>query len=536
MEYAAKSDYERAIKHSLMTLSFSEKTKNNGLIGAVYSLLISIYSDIKDFRLQLFYINQYLRFAERWKIPFDVCNAYLLKAELYERQGQYRAAWPLYQKALEITYTYTSDKVYYLTEVIRAMESNLRHRGKYRRGQVLVQQAIRLNEQTQDLQGLANLWKALAENYQCQRLSAQSLQAATKALDYAHRSTIPSILLNVLPTAIAVQEANGQHRQALVNQKAYMALKDSLLNQEKNERIAHIQAQYELETKEQTIQLLNKNVQLQRLKADEQDQQRFVLLQGIGALVFLVGVTGFFLRRSYLTQQLLSQQKGAIETQTTQLAEANRLKDRLFSIIGHDLRSPVASLKSSLMLSRSHAGVTDRVKLDGLEREVNNLHHTLDNILYWSLSQQNGLRALILPVNLTDVVADVLEGFEGFIRQRRLNVSFDEPPVEVRMDENLTVLVLRNILHNAIKFTPIDGRIDLRIHHQPTTVELTIADTGTGMDVADHNPQTHKEGQGTGLGLTLSEELMKRNGGSLRLKSTIGQGTTVTLSWPANSQ
>lgn len=529
MEYANQSDYEQAIRQSLYALSFAKNSKNSYIMGSIYMLLVEIYKSMKEPRLQQFYLNQYLQVAMHANSPDMLLNAYLAKGEQLERQSAYRKAWPYYEKALNLAYTIRQKtRVYYATVTLTAMENNLRHRRRFREGALLLKTAIRMNEEAGDIPGLANVWNALAQNYQSQGLDKHSLQAATKALAYAHQSTLPSIVMSVLPTTVAIQEASGLYQEALHNHQTYVVLKDSVFSQEKNEKIAQIQARYELDKKENAIQLLNKNSQIQHLKAAQEKRQ---LVLGMFALVLGLGIISYFLRRSYLTQNVLIRQKQEIQTQATQLEEANQLKDKLFSILGHDLRSPVASLKFSF----SRLKKSERLSEDdfsGLEQKVDALSHTLDNLLYWSLQQQQGLQLRPQLVSLGELVEDTLALFREFIRQKQLRVTVDLSPAEVWMDETLSLLVLRNILHNAIKFTPPGGAIRIDSFQASAMTRLRIADTGIGMDLTGSSKPEPSPEQGTGLGLALSNELMRYNKGELKLESHLGQGTTVTLGWP----
>ena len=276
-------------------------------------------------------------------------------------------------------------------------------------------------------------------------------------------------------------------------------------------------------------------MQLNYLKTKQQEQklelanrQRSLYIISTSLLTFLVGIVGCFLRRLFKAQQLMARKKREIETQARQLQEINRFKDRLFAIVSHDLRSPVASLKASFTLLK----IKNRYPTDltGLEQEVNGLSHTLDNILYWSLNQQNGLLLRQQRLSLNELVEDVLDGFTGFIRQKKLIVTFDAIPVFVWTDEHMTMLVLRNILHNAFKFTASGGAIRVSVATESHQISLRIADTGVGMQLKYADLVTQQ--LGTGIGLSLSQELMRRNGGQLTLESGPGQGTSVTLIWP----
>lgn len=216
--------------------------------------------------------------------------------------------------------------------------------------------------------------------------------------------------------------------------------------------------------------------------------------------------------------------------QAEHLQESNGLKDKLFSILAHDLRSPVASLKTTFLALKLRK--REQQDIDGLEEQVDQLYFTLDNVLHWSLNQQNGLQVSPRLVVLRNVVNEVLAGFKGLIIYKELTILVDGPLVLASLDETLLALVLRNVIHNAIKFTPPQGSIHISIYEEKDTTGITIQDSGVGMEINQMDQPVSLTGQGTGLGLRVSQELMSRNNGKLSIESQPEQGTTVTLSWP----
>ncbi|GAB3285071.1 hypothetical protein GCM10027347_62170 [Larkinella harenae] len=367
------------------------------------------------------------------------------------------------------------------------------------------------------------------KNYRQALWLVQHFVAYAKSLNLAKDITIG------LETLALVQEKMGRYEQALQSFKEYHMIKDSLVTVEKSARVARVQTLYELEKKENTIQLLQRKSQLDNLKTRQQEQklelaerQRQLYIISIGSLSLLILIVVYFLRRLFIAQQTLTWKKHRIETQAQQLQESNQLKDRLFSIVGHDLRSPVASIKNSFTLLKIQKRYP--AELTSLEQEVNGLSQILDNILYWSLNQQNGLKVRQQWIELNDLVEDVLEGFTGLIRQKQLVITPQVDPVSVWADEHMTVLILRNIIHNACKFTPAGGGIRISTATESNQTRLRITDSGPGMNGPDINQLTSSKG--TGIGLRLSKDLMHLNGGHLLIESQPGQGTVVTLSWP----
>ncbi|KAA9349946.1 tetratricopeptide repeat-containing sensor histidine kinase [Larkinella humicola] len=526
--YGYNGDKQRSISHLLTSLTYLE-TRHTANTLNVYLMLVANYRGLNE-RMRALYTEKYMQLVKTTDDAILNANAYKLKAEIFEDQKQYGKALPYRIQGLKLMRktqvpVYTLDALYWTAAA-------LRNENRSSEALPYLKEALSLANQMQVTYWQCYVGQEMAKNLARLNQPQQALRAANQALAIAMKFDNAYDLSMAYATLTTVQEATGQYRQALATYKKYHAAKDSTNSVERAKQIARIQSQYDLEKKEATILLLNKNAQLQKLNAQQQqkelviaNQQRFALLLGMGALAFILGVIVFFLRQR-------TRQKRKIEIQAQQLGETNALKDQLFAIIGHDLRSPVASMKSSLMLIRLKNQPVE--ELDEMEYQVNGLYNTLDNLLYWSLNQREGIRVVSRSVNLSDIAYDVLESFEGMIRLKKLIVTADLEDFMVRMDENLTLLVFRNILHNALKFTPEGGAIRVSIRQEPTQIHLIVTDTGIGMD-RNRVTQAATEERGTGLGLRISKDLMIRNGGWLSIDSQLGKGTTVTLSWQTGS-
>ena len=530
-----KGDYQKGIALCLNNLAYFEKNKIVKYEIYTYGLLVYIYGLLKNSRMKRIYLDRYLQRARSTNNLEIGINAFSYQAEFYEEQGDYRKAWDYRKQSLALTRKLGKPLISVIQ--LNSAAFNLRKQNRLTEAYSHLQEAMRLGKTAQDrgMQGLT--LQEMALNQLQQGRHREALKLAQEAVKVIQLVNGPKGYADVLKNLATVQEAAGQYRQALKTYQTYQSVNDSLISADKMAKVAQIEARYGLENKEKTILLLTRNAQLQQLKARQQEerlstarQRQLLLTISAFMLIVVVGIISYLLYRSRKIQKQLILQKQEFEFQARELKESNLMKDKLFSIVSHDLRAPVASLKTSFTLRR--IGTQKHSDWAMMEEKVNTLSQTLDNTLYWSLSQRNGIRVWMNPVVLADLVRDVLDGFTGLFTAKQLVLTVHDSAVEVRMDENLTSLVLRNVLHNAIKFTPFGGSICIQICQTPTTTELRIMDTGIGMDLTKSRPPHEGPERGTGLGLALSEELMKSNGGHLIIKSQMGRGTTVTLRWP----
>ncbi|HEY1019596.1 MAG TPA: HAMP domain-containing sensor histidine kinase [Sediminibacterium sp.] len=264
-----------------------------------------------------------------------------------------------------------------------------------------------------------------------------------------------------------------------------------------------------------------------------------VMFNIIWAVIMMVLALLFF------KNEQLSYQK-QVEEKNHELEELNNTKEKLFSIIAHDLRSPIGQLKSSLELVNKEY-ITPKQFLpiaSKLSVQVDQLHSTLDNLLRWSISQFQGIQAVPEYVSLEEVIGQKSILFlKQSIERKNIQLYTEGLQRQVWADPDHLQLIFRNLVANAIKYSYQDGKISIRAYQQENNVIIEITDNGMGMtaDVQESvfssvamvsNTGTSNE-KGTGLGLKLCKEFIEKNKGKIWLKSEPGKGSTFYVSIPA---
>jgi len=232
-----------------------------------------------------------------------------------------------------------------------------------------------------------------------------------------------------------------------------------------------------------------------------------------------------------------------IESKNIQLEMVNGEKNKLFSIVAHDLRSPLASIQSYLELLTAYPLGEDEkreieLKLLTLTKNTSNM---MTNLLSWSKSQLEGVQVNLHPVNIQRLLKDMLK-VEGSIANDKgveLEYSIDDD-IYVMADPNMLLLVIRNLISNAIKFTPAGGMIEIVVEVGEGCL-ITITDSGKGIDEIDQEFVfslkakstfgTNNE-KGVGLGLILCKEFIELLGGTISFVSIPGEGTSFVVGIP----
>jgi signal transduction histidine kinase len=245
-------------------------------------------------------------------------------------------------------------------------------------------------------------------------------------------------------------------------------------------------------------------------------------------------------------QTLLLQQKNELQQKTNQLEILNHTKEKLFSVIAHDMRTPIAGLKSSLDLY--HNQVISKEEFDdlseGLTMQVDNIYTTLDNLLYWSHGQLNGITAKPEKTALKPLALQTISLMLQNAKLKQLHIDQKiTDNLYVFADPNHIKLVLRNLLSNAIKFSHTKGIIEIEAGKSNDTIEIKVTDHGVGMSEASLNQlfktETLLSKRGTqnevgaGLGLVLSKEFVEKNNGKISVCSEEGKGSCFTIALPS---
>ncbi|RFM33355.1 tetratricopeptide repeat-containing sensor histidine kinase [Chitinophaga silvisoli] len=369
------------------------------------------------------------------------------------------------------------------------------------------------------------------------RLNKNMQNARNEMIYYRYRAMLDS--------------ARGNYAQALENFKEFQALSEEVFSTEKSKFIANSREKYESEKKQHENELLKKE---QLLHLATIRQQKIFVFFCIGMFIALATVTVLlyrvFKRQQELYSQLNSrnrrvqQQNQIIMDQNAALESGNQVKDKIFSVISHDLRAPLGILEGMLFLLRDEKMTQEQFNMfvDELWRDVKNTSSMMDNLLQWANSQMKGIRVMADDFNITALLDSEFELLQTLARQKEIQLNHLLPPViHVYADKDMIRMVLRNLVSNAIKFTPKKGVITVDYKLMPDKVEIMVKDNGVGIPLEDQSKVfsniyysttgTQNE-KGCGLGLPLSKDFIQLNNGQIWFHSFKDKGTSFHFTLP----
>ncbi|SEF87176.1 tetratricopeptide repeat-containing sensor histidine kinase [Algoriphagus boritolerans] len=355
-----------------------------------------------------------------------------------------------------------------------------------------------------------------------------------------------------------IYEENNDLQKAFFHQSKFLVLNDSLLNKSNRDRLGLLQEMFQRNLEESELELLKAQNENQSYRL--QTSRRYTIFFAVTALLIgALGIRLFFLNKnvSKFNADLLEQQRKIEEqnlelaNQSNQLKEMNDTKNKLFSILGHDLRGPISQVKSVIdLLLAGHLNQEEfNELLLVLNKDIDSVNFTLNNTLQWSMAQMDGFKVNLSVFDLREVVDNSLNLLQASFKEKELSIFNQmESRVEVYADRDLIEVVVRNILNNAVKFSNSEDAVTIFSETDGEWAHWYVLDQGIGMEEAQiqlllsdsysltkSRPGTYKE-KGSGLGLQLAKEFTRRCGGEISIDSHLGHGTKFCIRLPlANS-
>ncbi|WP_462282141.1 tetratricopeptide repeat protein [Salinivirga cyanobacteriivorans] len=374
------------------------------------------------------------------------------------------------------------------------------------------------------------------------------------------------------------------YKKALEYYKLYKELSDSIINDKKIRTIVEMQARYEIESTEKENRLLRKNIEISELTIKKNNILKiflFVLLL-LTILMIILIYSRLMIRKKknkelseknaiihkqknqlsntlhelqklnkvlYRQKEEIQTSKEELETANKRLAETNATKDKFFSIIAHDLKSPFNSLIgfSNLLVKNALKYPTEKVQeiAQMLHNTSKQAYILLGNLLEWSRLQRGSIEFKPEEINLYVLYDETRQLLQQSADNKSIELVNQIPEnTYVVADKNMLSTIVRNLISNAIKFTPKSGRILIgaEITDDNESVEIFVQDNGIGIpkevqpvifDIGE-NAITQGTGneKGTGLGLILCKEFIEKHGGHIWVESEIGKGSVFKFTLP----
>jgi len=532
--YLSYYQYDKAISKYNEALQIAEKTKNNSLKATCLSNIGIVFLEQNNFEKAITYFKKSSEISKKTADLDNYAKTILHIANLNTKKSDTISAKKNYIYSLN--YFKKNNDLFQIASIYQNL-SIIENNEKLNLSYKLAAQEIWNKISPENQLSITNLG-----NISYQYLHLAKIKQKNKKIFLALSENYLSQALSLVNKKENIgQFAFLKGTQSELNaekgnfQEAYKAIKlhyetnDSIFSQENKNKISKIESQKEIDLK-------TKEIQLNVFKLKEKEKEKWFYISGI----FLIGIIGCLVyiqsRNRQKTNKKLQILNKNLDLKNIELDESNKAKTRFFSVLNHDLRSPVSNLIDFLHIQRDSPELLDEEIKTRIEKttltSVENLLTSMEDILQWSKSQMENFKPL--PKNI--LVSSLFKDIEShFYSEDKVQISFENTDnIQINTDENYLKTIIRNLTGNAIKaLVEIENpTIIWKAWQEKGTSYLSITDNGPGAAIEKFKPLYDDQevvGIKIGLGLHLIRDLAKAIDCEVSVNSRIGQGTTFIL-------
>jgi len=541
-----KGRWPESLDCHLQCLRISEKLGMEGLTENEYNNIAGVYTSMEDYPKALYYNRQAYQIVLKQNDPMheSAFSPLVNIGEIFKKKGQPDSAIAYNLKALVIAKR-VKNPVYIAAASYNIAENYITKRD-YRVAEGYLYQALAIAQKAGDDEDVAYCHSGLAlTSYHTGKYSSSMLYAQ-KALEESRKSGIVELIQTAYNVLYLTYQKMGNYKQALYFRNLEVALNDSLKTIHKENVIRNMQSAYDLEKKNQQIDLLNKDKVISQKELEKGRLKRKILT---GSAVLLL-VIAFALLRNYIQKRKLSEQLAIqnkdISAKNLQLEELIQVKDRLFSIIGHDLRGPVLTVRNMMNMVKEENMSEEETGywIDKASEALVMTSSLVENLLYWAKSQLDGIKPNPTSFDPGKIIDQNVMLLKERAAEKKVELKGEAATGSqaVFADEIMIDIVVRNLLENAIKFSEKGDVVSIFAEKKDRSMVIAVKDNGKGIPKEAQDKIFNKytsyttfgtaSEKGSGLGLLLCKELVEKNNGTIWFESMAGIGTTFYFTIP----
>jgi signal transduction histidine kinase len=554
--YYLMGDFTRSMEHYLEALEIREQIGDSNQIASSYNNIGAVYLQMKDYEKALNFLKKAELIFEALQDEGDLFSIMNNIGAVFVEEEGYDTAHQYFTKAYEMALRSGNE------DDVSIALTNL---GETTLSMGLPEQSLEYQEKALEISRKLGNKAMMATIYTNLGKAHLEINNFKKAFEAFQTSLALSKEVNSLPDLrenyqylAEYYDTQGNHKQALHYFRLYASTSDSINSHEAMIRIKEMENISQAKTLRQEIELLRKDNEINKLKATRLKYTIF-FLAAVSLMVILVFVIYYQKNRlKRETTRLLEEKNKELEkaNQKLQLSEKhlkelNSTKDKFFSIIGHDLRNPLNALLgfSELISGNSRDYTSEEIQRYSkiINEAAKNIHLLIENLLEWSRSQSGNIDFQPEKIDLSAMVSEIIKVFEIHADKKGVKlVSEILDDIVVTADRNLLSTIIRNLVSNAVKFTPNGGQVRIFCEQNDNELIISVEDTGIGMSEEqlanlfrlDSNvtmPGTSEE-KGTGLGLILCKEFVDMHKGRIWASSKPKEGSTFSFSLPQKAK
>lgn len=525
-----KGDIPAVLKNTLKAQEIAQKIGSKKLESYSANTLASVYYDMKNDSLQKFYLEKSYRLEK--ELGISPITSLTNLGYLYFKEGELETAKSMWFEALELS---NKDKQSYQSNILLfshlidlyEIEEN------YLKSIAMIDSVLIEATQLKWEDGIihSTIKRKFFQSKLGLKVEYKDALERFNAIDISHYDIDNK--KNYLYDKYRFNAQFKNYEKAIDYVERYRILNDSLLNIELQTQIAYYKEQFDADQREKEILQLQADQEIFSLESSKQKSQivylAIIMVIAFGFVIFLV-----------VLYRNLNKTKIKLE-------EANRTKDKFFSIIGHDLRSPMIGLEGVGQKLDFYIknGKHEKLQVLGsqIDKSIHHLNFLLNNLLSWAMSQLGSLPFRPQKIEIKSLVLENVNLLSNYAESKNIVLSTEIRDQDIFGDSNTISTVLRNIISNGIKFSPEGREVKILGKESSGIFEIQIIDQGSGiskeklkslLDFKNFSSTGSKGEKGFGLGLKISQEFIQKNNGFLKIQSEEGKGSQFIISLPLN--
>jgi len=519
--YYLTSNAPLALDYAVKSMEYCKALNDSLAIAYTHINFGTVYQLEKQYNLALEHFFKAIDIRKKLNNKLGIASAYEQVGSVYYEMENYSKAMNFFELAYEKNKEINNKKwmAFSLDGIAHIFYKN----GKYDKALAKFKDALKLNKERNHAYGEVDNKIGMALVYSRTNRRNQGEKLLKEAIKDAKKLSLPKKLLYAYKATTTFYINVRDFGSANKSFTRYQDVFDSLYSAQQFETLSEIQKRSEMNQRLKTSE--------HELAIKQIEERSFV----ITILLLCVVVVAIFWR--YLSNRTLNQK----------LQESNKAKDKLFSIISHDLRNPFHALMGLLdILKDKELSTEEREEiLDSLDVATRSTYLLLENLLSLSASKRGQVAFYPEQIEIKTLIESVISSIAPQLKEKDIRIDNNVEAIRIKADKKMLEIVLRNFITNAIKYSHKSGSIVLSSTSINDNFCLSIKDSGVGMDESTKNSLFKSEIQnsthgtagekGTGIGLSLCKEFVEKHNGTIEVESQPDKGSTFTFCIPKSS-
>lgn len=535
--YKKLGDRESTFNNYLEGLRFAETSKDTIFLVITLNNLGDVYNEYKEYEKADFHLNRALKFAQEKDYKGELLRIYLNLGNVKSNLGEYDQAINYYNKALELNKIVRPNTPPF--QILYNIGNLYLNQMNFSKAKEYFEESLKYCKELNIPQGLYYNYKGLGNLYNQFSQPYEAIKWYDKALEVTTSLNLHEFTLDLHEVLYAEHKQTESLEKALFHLEQSKHISDSLNEVRAESILADLESKIELDRQTEINRLLQEKQSQQAQQIEL--RERINIIGGIVLLLILILL--YFVIK---TSKDRDKANKILNDQKIELENLNQSKDKLFAIVAHDLRSPMASMQGILYLINNSELTVEEIKELSIKLEptLQKNIETMDDLLIWSRKQLSGINFDKNTVDTKPIIDEVISKHSFQIDAKKITLVNNIPEHSFCViDESAFKLIIRNLLTNAIKFTSKNGSISFSVKDEKDHLIFSVQDSGIGIptsqsssifsDSSNTRPGTNKE-VGNGFGLSVCKEFAQKMNGEIYFESEEGSGTTFFLKLSKN--